>query len=269
MKIIKKKKKLKEILIKEKNLGFIPTMGALHPGHISLIKKSKEQCKKTIVSIYINKPQFNKKTDYNRYPKNLKKDINLLKKCNVNFLYLPYTKEIYPKGINKNIKINSFSKKLCGKFRPNHFKSVVDVVDRLIKIIKPKNIYFGEKDMQQLKLIENFIFLNKIKTNVIRCRTIREKNGIAYSSRNFLLSKKEKIIATNIYKYLKKSKKKIINKKIRIIKVKEKILNLGATRIDYLKLLNISKLIKPYKKNKEDRIFIAYYLGQTRLIDNF
>ena len=269
MKIIKKKNKLKDILIKEKNLGFVPTMGALHPGHISLIEKSKEQCRKTIVSIYINKPQFNKKNDYNKYPKNLNKDIDILKKCNVDFLYLPYTKDIYPKGINKNIKISSFSKKLCGKFRPNHFRSVVDVIDRLIKIIKPKNIYFGEKDMQQLKLIENFILLNKIKTKVVSCKTIREKNSIAYSSRNFFLSKKEKIIAKNIYTHLKNNKKKLITKKIKISNIKRKILNLGATKIDYLKLLNINKLIKPYKKNKKIRIFVAYYLKKTRLIDNF
>ena len=146
MKIILNKNKLLRLIKAKKNLGFVPTMGGIHFGHISLIKKSISQCDMTIVSIFINKPQFNRKKDFKMYPRVLSKDIAILKKLKIDFLYLPSVKQIYPKGVNKKIKISSFSKKLCGKFRPGHFKAVVDVIDRFIKIIRPQKIYLGEKD---------------------------------------------------------------------------------------------------------------------------
>ena len=136
------------------------------------------------------------------------------------------------------------------------------------KIIKPSKIYLGEKDMQQLKIIEEYIKKNEIKTKVISCNTIREKNGLAYSSRNFLLSSKDKKNASNIYKLLIKKKRNLIKKKIFIKEIKNKILKLGISKIDYIKILDINKLIRPYKKIKKYKIFIAYYLGSTRLIDN-
>jgi len=209
MKTISNKNKLIKFTHFEKNLGFVPTMGAIHQGHISLIKKCVSQCEKTIVSIFINKPQFNKKSDFQKYPRLLKKDISILKKFKVDYLYLPSVNQIYPNGSNKNIKISSFRKRLCGKFRPGHFEAVVDVIDRFIKIIKPKNIYFGEKDMQQLKIIEQFVKKKYSKIKIVGCKTIREKNGIACSSRNFLLSLNEKKIASKIYKYLKNRKQKL------------------------------------------------------------
>ena len=268
MKIIFNKKKLLKFIHKEKNLGFVPTMGAIHIGHISLIKKSILQCDKTIVSIFINKAQFNIKSDYQKYPRLLKNDISILKKLKVNYLYLPSAKQIYPRGRNMKIKISPFSKKLCGRFRSGHFEAIVDVIDRFIKIIKPKNIYFGEKDMQQLKIIDNFIKKNHPGTKVVGCKTIREKNGIACSSRNFLLSFDEKVAASKIYKLIKKKKHNLIKKNIYLRNFKKKIFEAGATKIDYIKILDINKIIKPYKDKKVYKIFIAYYLGKTRLIDN-
>ena len=268
MKIFSSKKRLIEYIHNEKNLGFVPTMGAIHKGHLSLINKSISQSKKTIVTIFINKAQFNRKADYKKYPRILKKDISTLKKVNIDYLYLPSHHQIYPKGRNKNIKISSFGKKLCAKFRPGHFEAIADVIDRFIKIIRPKIIYLGEKDMQQLKIIEHFVKKNHIKTQVIGCKTIREKNGIAYSSRNFLLSSKEKKIASQIYHLLINKKKYLIKNKLQIIDLKKNILKLGARKIDYVQVLDVNKLVKPYKKNKKYRIFIAYYLRSTRLIDN-
>ena len=268
MKIIKSKNKLIKLLDKEKKLGFIPTMGAIHLGHVSLITRAARECNKTIVSIFVNKPQFNKKSDYVNYPRSLKKDISTLKRNRVNYLYLPKFNEIYPDGYNKNIKISSFKKKLCGKFRPGHFESVVDVIERFIKIIKPKKIYFGNKDMQQLKIVEEFLKKKRIKTKVIGCKTVRENNGIALSSRNLLLTSKEKNIASKIYKILFNNKEKLIKKKSLLKLIKIKILNLGVKKIDYLTILDINKVVKPFKKNKKYKIFIAYYLRSTRLIDN-
>ena len=268
MKIISSKNKLIKIVQKEKDLGFVPTMGAIHLGHISLIEKSITQCKRTIVSIFINKPQFNKKMDYKKYPRILIKDIAKLKRLKIDYLYLPTTKQIYPKGINNKISIIPFSKKLCGKFRPNHFRAVVDVIDRFIKLIKPKKIYFGKKDMQQLKIIEHFVKKNHKKIKVIGCNTIRENNGIPYSSRNFLLTPREKINASKIYNFLKRRKKFIIKNKTLLSFCKKKIMKMGANKIDYIEIVDINNITRPFVKSKKYKIFIAYYLGQTRLIDN-
>ena len=268
MKIISNKDHLIKYIHKEKNLGFVPTMGALHHGHISLIKNSLTKSDKTIVSIFINRPQFNRKNDYAKYPRKIQKDILILKKLKVHYLYLPKNNQIYPFGPRKNIKINSFGKKLCGKSRPRHFEAITDVVERFIKLIKPKKIYFGEKDMQQLMIITDFVEKNYSKIKIIPCKTIREKNGIACSSRNLLLSSNEKKIASKIYKLLFNNKNKIIQNIYPIKLVKNKIKNLGVKKIDYLKVLDINKIIRPYKKNKRYKIFIAYFLGSTRLIDN-
>ena len=268
MKIISSKNKLTKIIRTDKNLGFVPTMGSIHSGHISLIKMSINQCDKTIVSIFVNKPQFNRKSDFRKYPRVLKKDIYKLKKLKVDLLYLPTTRQIYPEGRNKNIKINSFGKKLCGKYRPGHFEAIADVIDRFIKIIKPKRIYLGEKDMQQLKIIDDFVKENHSETKVIPCKTIREKSGVAFSSRNYLLSVKEKIIASKIFKLLINKKQNLVKNKSSLKILKRMIYNLGVKKIDYIEVLDINKLTIPFIKKRKYKIFIAYYLGSTRLIDN-
>ena len=168
----------------------------------------------------------------------------------------------------EEIKISAIKKKLCGKYRPGHFIAVVDVIDRFIKIIKPAKIYLGEKDMQQLKIVEHFVKKEHPGIKVVGCKTIREKNGIACSSRNFLLSLKEKEIAARVYKVLINKKKYLIKKKISLNRIKNKIFELGVRKVDYIELLDINKLIKPYRKNIKYRIFVAYFLRKTRLIDN-
>jgi len=268
MKIIKNKNYLIKLIRGKKNIGFIPTMGGIHDGHIYLIKKSIVKCNISIVSIFINKPQFNKKSDFEKYPRILKKDITKLKKLKINYLFLPSAKQIYPEGTNKNIKIHSFGKKLCGKYRPGHFEGVVDVIERFIKIINPKKIYMGKKDMQQLIIVQDFVKKKYKHIKICGCKTIREENGMAFSSRNFLLSQQEKIIASKVIKLLRFYKNKIIKGKNTITSIKKIVYGLGVNKIDYIKLLNINKLIIPYKKNKNYKIFISFYLGNTRLIDN-
>ena len=270
MKIIKNKSKLIKILNGQNDLGLVPTMGAIHNGHKSLINICKNKCKRTIVTIFVNKPQFNQKKDYKNYPRVLISDISILKKMKVDFLYIPKEIEIYPNGPRKIIEIDPFEKKLCGKFRPGHFKAVVDVVDRFIKIIKPKKIFLGEKDRQQLEIIRVYVNKYHKKVKVIGCKTIREKNGIAYSSRNSLLTKKEKSIASRVYKFLMKNKKFLIKNKSKSNIFIEKIKKFGPIKIDYLEVININNITDKKEKTKKNyKIFIAYYLGKTRLIDNF
>ncbi len=269
MKIFFNKKRLIKEIQNTKDLGFVPTMGSIHKGHLSLIKKSKKLSSKTIVSIFVNKPQFNNKNDFKKYPRSIKKDIHLLKKIKINYLYLPSAKEIYPHGRSKKIKISKWKKILCGKNRKGHFEAVVDVVDRFIKIIKPDKIYFGEKDFQQFAIIREFIIKNKIKTKPIICPTVREKNGIAFSSRNFLLKKKEKIIASSVCKIINKNKNKIIKNTFYIKKIKNILMSTGIKKIDYLKVLDVRKILNEKTKKKKFKIFLAYYIKKVRLIDNF
>jgi pantoate--beta-alanine ligase len=270
MKILYSNNDLNEALNNVPKLGFVPTMGSLHRGHFSLIKKSKKECDKTIVSIFVNPTQFNNKNDYKRYPRNSLKDLSILRKLKVNFVYIPSIKNIYKLERRSKIKINIKDKILCAKFRKGHFEGVIDVMDRLTALIKPKKIYMGEKDFQQLYLVKNYI-KKKHKTTIICCKTIRDKNELALSSRNLLLNSKELIKAGKLTqsliffkKYLKK--KKNINKLVNIQKKKlSKIFNI---KIEYLELRNKINL-KKTNKLKSSKLFVAYYINKIRLIDNF
>ena len=198
MKILLNKDDLNEALYNVKNLGFVPTMGSLHDGHISLIKKSLKKCSKTIVSIFVNPKQFNNKNDYKKYPRNTKKDLSTLKKLKVDYVFLPNKKNIFRPKRKSKININNKDKILCAKFRKGHFEGVLDIMDRLTNLINPKKIFMGEKDFQQLYLVKRFIE-KKYKSQIIPCKTIRNKNKLALSSRIFLLKKKKKKLMLKIY----------------------------------------------------------------------
>ena len=270
MKILFNNSSLFESLRPFDDLGFVPTMGGIHKGHLSLINKSKKFCKKTIVSIFLNPKQFNNKKDLNSYPRNIKKDLQILKKSKkVDFAYLPKFKDIYTDKKKSKIIIKKKDKILCAKFRKGHFEGVLDVMNRLTKIIKPNKIFMGEKDFQQLYLVKNFLE-KRYKTKIISCRTIRGKNKIALSTRNFLLNSFNLNLAGKIYKKLKNIKKKINNKNDvsdHLLYSKKKLEMSLKIKIDYLELRNI-KNFKISKTKNNSRLFIAYYLNNIRLIDN-
>ena len=270
MKIFKDKNKLKNELENIKNISFIPTMGGLHKGHISLIKKANKFSGKTVVSIFVNPKQFNQKKDFLKYPRNQKKDLQILKKHKVDVVFIPNFKDIFSFKTKHNIYLDKFSKKLCGKFRKGHFQGVINVVNRLIEIIRPKLIFFGLKDFQQLYLIKKHLKKRKIKVRLISCKTIREKNGVACSSRNQNLNQKQLNIASNVYKYLKLKKKNFINKKLSFNKknIEHDLKKIGVSKIDYVDLINLKSLKKP-KLNQKFNIFIGYFINKVRLIDNF
>ena len=270
MKIFKDKQTLQEEILKSKGISFIPTMGGLHKGHISLIKRSQKFKLKTLVSIFINPKQFDKKSDFRSYPRKTKQDIRILKKLKINDLYIPTIKDIDGFKPKNKIFLDKFSKKLCGKFRKGHFEGVLNVVNRFIEIINPKYIYLGKKDFQQLHLIKKHIKKRKIKSQIIECKTIRENNGVACSSRNSNLNKDQMRLASKIYNYLYKLKKKIKNnfKLFKINKIKKDLINLGIKKIDYIEIYNINNFKKIKNPNKKFNLFIAYYIQKTRLIDN-
>ena len=270
MKILINNNDLNEALYKATNLGFVPTMGSLHKGHISLIKNSLKQCSQTIVSIFVNPTQFNNQKDYLRYPRNNKLDLSILKKLGVDLVFMPNKKNIYYSKQKPKIKLNKKDKILCAKYRKGHFEGVIDVMSRLTEMIKPKKIFMGEKDFQQLHLVKRYIE-KKNKSKIIPCKTIRDDNKLALSSRNLLLSKKELIKAGKIAKDLnyfkKKLKKKKNIKKLLMIK-KNELKQLYNINIEYLELRKDINL-KNTNKIKNSRIFFAYYLNKIRLIDNF
>ncbi len=258
----------KSVNFKEK-IGFVPTMGSLHQGHISLIKASKKKCQKTIVSIFINKSQFNKIKDFKNYPKNISEDYKICKKLKVDYLLVPNEKDVYSSNKQKKIKISKKDQIMCAKFRSGHFEGVLGVINQFLIKIKPYKMFLGEKDFQQIYLIRKFIS-NKFNTKIVQCKTIRNKNGLPYSSRNILLNKKNLIIASDIskliHKFYRSLKSNLKNSKnIKLIKNKIKNKNVKIEYIEIRNKLNLSKKIT----RKNLKIFIAYYIDKVRLIDNF
>ena len=270
MKILLNNSSLLESIRPFNDLGFVPTMGGIHKGHLSLINKSNKLCKRTIVSIFVNPKQFNNKKDLKSYPRNINKDLKILKKTKkVHFVYLPQFNDIFKDKNKSKIKLLKKDKILCAKFRKGHFEGVLDVMNELTKIVNPQKIFMGEKDFQQLYLVKNLL-TRKYKTEIIPCKTIRNSNKVALSSRNFLLHKSKLVVAAKIYKRLVNIKKNINNKKniSKYLKLqKSELKNDYKIKIDYLELRNINNLkISSTKKNS--RLFIAYYLNNVRLIDN-
>jgi len=270
MKIILNNNSLFKSLRPFSDIGFVPTMGSIHRGHLSLINRSNRTCKKTIVSIFVNPKQFNNKKDFRNYPKNINNDIKILKKTKkVDFLYIPKFKDVY-NNKKSNIKIIKKDKVLCAKYRKGHFEGVLDVMERLTNLINPKKIFMGKKDYQQYFLIKNYL-KNKHKTSIIPCKTIRDKRKIALSSRNNHLDLNGIKKASFLSKSLIKLKRNLVNsKKIKQnLRIKIKYFeNLLKIKIEYLELRSIKNL-KISNTVRGSRLFVAYYIDNVRLIDNF
>ncbi len=272
MKIFKKRYEVEKLRKKSENIAFIPTMGALHSGHISMIKKARRKKQKVLVSIFVNPRQFNSRKDFINYPNNLQNDKKILRKFKINYLFLPTFKEIYSFKTKNKIYLHKFQKRLCGNYRPGHFKGVIDVVNRFLEIINPKTIYLGEKDFQQLFLIKMHILKNKISTQIVSCKTIRNNCGLAFSSRIYRLSKEEVKIACKIINILRNKKKEIMRKKLKrfdFLNIKKMINNYKFVKIEYIEAIDLKNLKKIGSFKKNLRIFVSYYIKKIRLIDNF
>ena len=270
MKILLNNSDLNKALTNVSNLGFVPTMGALHKGHISLIKNSKKKSNKTLVSIFVNPKQFNNPKDFKAYPKNTKKDLSVLKKLKVDYVFLPSQDDIYKFKKFKKIKISQKQKIMCAKFRKGHFEGVLDVMNRLTYLILPQKIYMGEKDFQQLHLVKKFIE-KRYKSKIISCKTIRNRNKLALSSRNFLLKKKDinkaQKLSENLLFYKKRlGKKRIVETNLKIYK--KELEQKYKIDIDYLELRNKIDLSRS-NLTKNSKLFVAYFINNVRLIDNF
>lgn len=231
----------------DKSVGFVPTMGALHAGHLSLVERSLRENDQTVVSIFVNPTQFNDKTDYERYPRNDEEDIGLLRRLGVQFVFLPDYRELYPDNFTIRISESEISTVMEGVSRPGHFDGVLTVVLKLLSIIRPSRAYFGEKDYQQLMLIKKMSRAFFLPVEIVPCHTVRDVDGLALSSRNVLLGAAERRQATLFPELLKKA----------------------ATVAEAVQNLKEAGFVVDYVEEAWGRRFGAVRLGNVRLIDNF
>ncbi len=258
----------------QKTIGFVPTMGFLHEGHASLIERSKKENDITIVSIYVNPLQFNNQIDFEKYPKNEELDVLYLKKLKVDILFLPITSEIFGSLQDNKIemKIPNLIKNLCAPSRPGHFEGVLHIVSKLFNYTLPNRAYFGLKDYQQYLIIKELVNNLSFPIEIIGMETIREKNGLAMSSRNSRLSPEDKEDATLIYRSMSMAKDYVKKKNIsiNIIKefIKEILLSSKNIKIDYLEILDPFTLVEKEELSGNILIGIAIFIKDVRLIDN-
>ena len=264
----------KELLksVKHKlSVGLVPTMGSLHEGHLSLIEKAYSENDEVIVSIYVNPTQFNDKEDLKKYPRNIKEDLKKVNRFENVIVYTPENNDLYQKNeSSKQYDFGSFTNLMEGKHRPGHFDGVATIIEKLFKIFNPDNAYFGEKDFQQLLLIKTLTEQLDINTNVVGCETIREPDGLAMSSRNKLMSDKERKSAKEIIKLLLWAKE--VYPKLDFIQIRDEIKNrsklIDSFKLEYFEIMNLEEFSSISKKNNEIRAFIACRIGNIRLIDN-
>ena len=274
MKIIKNISEITQIVSdfhkNKKQINLIPTMGNIHAGHLSLLTEAKKFDGTNIVSIFVNPAQFNEENDFTNYPKTFDTDVDILAKANCEIIFAPSIKEIYPRGANSKKTVFKYRDILCDISRSGHFDGVTTIVKILFDLIKPFRVFFGEKDFQQLKIIEQLIIQNNLKINLIKCPSIRDLNGMSYSSRYSTFSQNQRLQFDECAKIINSkliNLKKNLNQEI-LQNIEDELKSSGISNIDYCEVrseenLNISKL------NEKSRLFIAFYLSKIRVIDNF
>lgn len=256
-----------------KTIGFVPTMGALHKGHLSLVANAKKEEDLVICSIFVNPTQFNDPKDYEKYPRNFNTDIQLLQKHKVDALFLPNEGEIYPKGeVLKSYDLGNLETVLEGKHRKGHFQGVAQVVHILLDLVKPDKLYLGQKDFQQVLIIKKLVSLINSPTKVVVCKTVREKNGLAMSSRNARILPEHKAIAPALSHVMLRAQDQV--GKVSIAKLKKQAIAylsyFKPIKIDYIDVVNIDTLMPLTSWKDSDKYLIcgAIFLGEIRLIDN-
>jgi len=273
MQVFKEIKPLKAFLNQSASstIGFVPTMGALHAGHLSLIEASKRENQLTACSIFVNPTQFNNPKDLEKYPRTVERDIELLKKSGCDIVFIPDAKGMYEHESTIKFDFGELDKILEGKFRPGHFSGVALVVSKLFHIVNPTIAYFGQKDFQQFKIIETMVNELKFNLQLKAMPILREADGLAMSSRNMRLGKNEREKAIVFYQSLIEAKKLLLNgEKISRIKeiIKQKCESIDGVKLEYLELTNFENLKSAENVDHETILLIAGYVGEVRLIDN-
>ena len=254
------------------SIGFVPTMGALHQGHISLIEQSRKECTLTICSIFVNPTQFNNPEDFKKYPVTIEKDIDMLEKWGCDVLFLPEAAEIYPPGfIKPHYELGYLETLLEGKYRPGHFQGVCQVVDRLLEIVMPDKLYLGQKDYQQCMVLTKLVKDKYDNTTIVICPTLRETDGLAMSSRNLRLNEDQRKIAIEIYNSLLYIKQHIESGQLEALTATAiKKLTTHGFKVDYVAIADAETLSPIDKWNGQQQLvaLVAAFLDDIRLIDN-
>jgi len=257
---------------KGKSIGLVPTMGALHYGHLSLMQAAQNQCDITVCSIFVNPTQFNDAKDLEKYPRTTEQDIDLLSRVETDILFLPNVDAVYPKdlAINIDLDFGTLDKLMEGEHRPGHFSGVAQVVKRLLDIVKPDKLFMGQKDYQQFCICRSMIEQLRVRTEIVMCPIIRQENGLAMSSRNMRLTVAEKEIALNISRILKATKKRFKpsnieeTKKIAIVELN----NITEFQLDYFEIVDGKTLLLATENSESVVACTAVFVGEVRLIDN-
>ena len=254
-------------------IGFVPTMGALHNGHLALLRQAKKQSSVVVCSIFVNPTQFDSKEDFNRYPDTLSDDITKLEKINCDVLYVPAVSDLYAIDEKaKHFNFNGLDNVMEGKFRKGHFDGVATIIEKFFNIIKPHKTYFGQKDLQQLLVVKSLTKQLNLPIEIVSVPTIREENGLAMSSRNKLLNAKQKLVASMLYESLAFCKANKDTLKIRELKthLEKQFSEQLEVDLEYLEFVDANNLhpITVFKENDNNAVCIGAYVGGVRLIDN-
>ena len=255
------------------SVGFVPTMGALHEGHLSLVRKARNENDVVVVSIFVNPTQFGPKEDFARYPRTFARDQQMIEKQHVDVLFAPPVQEMFPEGEAAWIDVQGFEDTLCAPFRPGHFTGVATAVAKLFNIVLPSHAYFGEKDYQQLRVIERMVKSLHFPVRVVAVRTVRETDGLAASSRNRYLSAKEREEAVKLYQMLFLGRELIAEKimldpkqlKARLMRV---LSTIPKVKVDYIEAVDPVTLVPMKRIQRPAILAAAIWLGKTRLLDN-
>ncbi len=269
---IKQMQVLAERLRGQGRLGFVPTMGALHNGHLKLVQVARRRCDYVVVSIFVNPIQFGQNEDYRTYPRNFARDQRLLKEAGVDVVFYPDVKEMYPAGYATYVEVEELTRYLCGRSRPGHFRGVTTVVTKLFNIVKPHLAVFGQKDAQQAFVIKRMVADLNFDIDILVVPTVREPDGLAMSSRNTYLTSEQRRQAVVLFSALKLAEELIKNGERDPGNVKmamRRLIKSGSQgRIDYIEIVDTQKLAPVKKITGEVLVALAVYLGKARLIDN-
>jgi pantoate--beta-alanine ligase len=256
----------------DQRLGFVPTMGALHEGHLSLVRTAKAQCDAVAASIFVNPTQFGPNEDFAKYPRSFERDCEILEREAVDLLFAPGVEEMYPQGMTTWVTVEGLSDKLCGKARPGHFRGVTTVVAKLFQIVQPDAAFFGQKDAAQLAIIRRMVRDLNFAVEIVACPVVREPDGLAMSSRNAYLDPQQRRAAPVLYRSLMKIQEVFKRGEHRADKLidsgKQTITEEHSVRLDYLEIVDPDTLDHADEISKTTLVAIAGYLGSTRLIDN-
>ena len=277
MKILKLKSDIRKAISEEKGngkkIGFVPTMGALHEGHLSLVELAKKKCDVIVVSIFVNPTQFGPNEDFASYPRTMESDIEKLNSLNVDFLFAPNTEGFYSAPHFTHVENQELGSKYCGAFRENHFQGVLTVVTKLFNVVNPDHAFFGEKDFQQAFMIKKMVEDLDMDLTVETGSTIREENGLAKSSRNVKLSVGQFRTASHIFQSMQLAKKLVSEGQTNVSDLREKLQeylkNHGIEQIQYIEFVSRKTLLSLDLVGPETQLLIACYMGNVRLIDNF